>query len=136
MSRHTNVARLMLLIPMLLVFSLVAAPASAGAPQCYPWQNTGYCQYNGKVREAYVNAYDQVILYFDADVNPANAAAVGLTGVTVTSAAMFSMSTNKDFGKMLFAALLSAQARGAEISVQMLTVNGGYLVIDRIWVKE
>ena len=129
--------------PIMVCLSLVAAilslhpvETSASEPNCYPWQSTGYCQYNGKVSRAYVNAYDQLILYFDTPLNPANAAAVGLTGVTVTNAATYNMATNREAGKMLFAAMLSAQARGATVEVQMMSVSGGYLVMDRIWVLE
>ena len=51
-------------------------------------------------------------------------------------AAIYNMQTNPDFGKSLFAAMLAAQARGAMVSVQMMSVSNGYLVMDRIWVKE
>jgi hypothetical protein len=125
---------------MVALFATLAATqtsqATAGAPNCYPYNSTGYCQYDGRVREAYINAYNQVILYFDTPVNPAHAASVGLGGVTVDSAAIFNMQSNPDFGKSLFAAMLAAQARGAIVSVQMSSVSGGYLVMDRIWVKE
>jgi hypothetical protein len=116
--------------------ALHSAEAFAAEPVCYPWQSTGYCQYTGKVSRVYVNAYDQLLIYFDTPINPANAAAVGLTGVTVTTAAIYNMATNRDAGKMFYAAMLAAQARGATVEVQMLSVNGGYLVMDRIWVLE
>jgi hypothetical protein len=110
--------------------------ANADAPHCHAYANGGYCQYDGRVREAYINAYNEVILYFDTPFDAAHAASVGLSGITVTGAAKFNMASNKDFGKSLFAALLAAQARGANVSVQMHSVAGGWLVIDRIWVKE
>jgi hypothetical protein len=113
-----------------------APPASAGAPNCYPYNGSGYCQYDGRVREAYINSSNQIILYFDTPVNPASAAAVGLAGVTVDSAAIYLMQNNPDFGKALFAAMLAAQSRGAMVSVQMHSVYGGFLVMDRIWVRE
>lgn len=112
------------------------SPAMAAAPACYPYNGSGYCQYNGLVREAYINAYNEIILYFDTPLNLASAAAAGVAGVTVDSAAKYNMQGNPDFGKALFAAMLAAQARGATVSVQMHSVSGGYLVIDRIWVKE
>jgi hypothetical protein len=111
-------------------------PASAGPPSCYPWQSSGYCQYDGKVTRAYMNAYNQVILYFDSTFNTSIASAVGLNGVNINNAAMYNMQSNPDFGKSLFAALLAAQARGATVSVQMSSVSEGYLVMDRIWVNE
>ena len=52
------------------------------------------------------------------------------------NAATYNMATNREAGKMLFAAMLAAQARGATVEVQMMSVSGGYLVMDRIWVVE
>jgi hypothetical protein len=116
--------------------ALRAGDVQAAAPQCYTWSGGGYCQYNGKVAQAYINAYQEIFLYFDTPVDPAQAASVGLTGVTVNHIARCHMTSNPDFGKALFAALLAAQARGATISVQMHSVSGGYLMMDRIWVME
>jgi hypothetical protein len=113
-----------------------ASSAHASAPNCYPWGAAGYCQYDGRVVRAYINAYNQVILYFDAPVNPANAAAVGLTGVTVDNAAIYNTTANPEFARGLFASMLAAQARGATVTVQMFSVSSGYLVIDKIWVNE
>jgi hypothetical protein len=110
--------------------------AMASAPHCYPYNGSGYCQYDGRVQKAYINAYQQVILYFDTPMNTAEASAVGISGVTVDSAAVYNMGSNPDFGKSLFAAMLAAQARGATVSVQMSSASGGYLVMDRIWVNE
>jgi hypothetical protein len=110
--------------------------ARAGAPNCYVYGSGGYCEYYGRVSQAYINASEQIILYFDAPVDPAQAAAVGLSGVTVSNAAIHYMAGNKDVGKALFAAMLAAQARGAQVRIQMHSVQGGYLVFDRIWVQE
>jgi hypothetical protein len=122
------------------IFALFAgtqlAPAMSGAPQCYPYNGTGYCQYDGRVQRAYINAYQQVILYFDTPINTASATSVGITGVTVSDAAIYNMGANPEFGKALFAAMLTAQARGTTVSVQMHSASDGYLVIDRIWVNE
>jgi hypothetical protein len=118
------------------VLSAVHSSAFAAPTHCHPYGSSGYCQYDGKVRQAYINAYQQVILYFDSTFNTADAAAVGISGVSVNSAAVYNMGTNPDFGKALFAAMLSAQARGATVSVQMSSSSGGYLLIDRIWVSE
>jgi hypothetical protein len=124
------------LVAALIGAALSAPQVRASPPQCYPYNGSGYCQYNGKVSRAYMNAYDQVILYFDGPVDPAQAASVGINGVSVTGAALYNMAANRDFGKALFAALLSAQARGATVEVQMSSVSSGYLVMDRIWVLE
>ncbi len=119
-----------------MLFCLHGSDVRAGAPNCYVYGSGGYCEYYGKVSQAYINSSDQIILYFDAPVDPAQAASVGLTGVTVSGAALHNMSANKDAGKALFAAMLAAQARGAEVRIQMHSVQGGYLVFDRIWVLE
>jgi hypothetical protein len=118
------------------LLSMCPDVASAGAPHCHPWGSSGYCQYDGRVVQAYVNAYHEVILYFDTPLNAADATNVGLAGVTVTNAAIYNTTSNPDFGKSLLAAMLSAQARGARVSVQMSSVLNGYLVVDRIWVME
>lgn len=110
--------------------------ARADAPNCYPYGATGYCEYHGTVSQAYVNAYNQIIFYFDTPFDPSSAAAVGLTGVSSNNAAIYNTTTNPDFGKALLASMLSAQARGARVRVQMMSVWSGYLVIDRIWVSE
>jgi hypothetical protein len=131
MKRHE------LLAATVLAGALTTSPyVHAAATHCHPYQSTGYCQYDGKVSRAYINAYKQIILYFDTPFNTSSAAAVGLTGVTIDNAAVYNTTTDADFGKALFAALLSAQARGATISVQMMSVSAGYLVIDRIWVDQ
>jgi hypothetical protein len=118
------------------VAALGPGMATAGAPVCYPYGSTGYCQYHGKVAQAYINAYGEILLYFDAPANPADVAAVGLTGVSNFNAARYHTVANPDFGKALYASLLSAQARGAIVTVQMHSTGGGYLQIDRIWVNE
>jgi hypothetical protein len=116
--------------------ALQAVGAEAGPLQCSTWNGTGYCQYDGKVSRAYINAYKEVILYFDTAFSTSVPTGVGINGVTINNAAKFNMTANPDFGKSLFAALLAAQARGATISVQFNGVVDGYLAIDRIWVNE
>jgi hypothetical protein len=110
--------------------------AQASAPACYPYGSSGYCQYHGRVFKVYVNAWDQIILYFDATFDPAIAGAVGISGVSINNAAIYNNAANPDFAKALFASLLSAQVRGATVSVQMSSSWGGYLLMDRIWVEE
>lgn len=119
-----------------LTMLLCSNTASAAAPVCYPYGSTGYCQYQGKVAQAYINAYSEILLYFDTPANPADVTGVGLTGVTNFHAARYHTVANPDFGKALYASLLSAQARGALVTVQMHSTGGGYLQIDRIWVSE
>src|SRR5689334_5047270 len=92
-------------IPAIILLGLALSPvppAQAAAPHCHPWQSTGYCQYDGKVTRAYINAYKQIILYFDTPFSPSSAASVGLTGVTVDNAAIYNTATDPDFAKSLF----------------------------------
>jgi len=46
------------------------------------------------------------------------------------------MADNPDYAKSLYASMLSAQARGATVSVQLWGVSAGYMKMDRIWVYE
>ena len=116
--------------------SAMSSPASAGAPGCYSYNGSGYCQYTGRAYQVYVNSNAEIILYFDTAM-PANApSSVGIAGVSVFGATLFRTSANPDYAKMLYASLLSAQARGATITVQMWGVDNGYMKLDRIWVNE
>lgn len=126
--------RLALTVAMLAL--LVPGIGSAAAPHCHVHDGQGYCQYDGKVRIAYMNAYQQIILYFDTAMPPTAPGSVGITGVSVFDAAIYPTAENPDFAKALYASLLSAQARGATIQVQLWGTNAGYLKIDRIWVHQ
>jgi hypothetical protein len=110
--------------------------ALASAPQCYPWRSSGYCQYTGQVSQAYANANGWILMFFDTPIDLNAPATVGLTGVTVNNASLYVMTENPDFARSLYASLLSAQARGAMVTVQMSTVADGYLHIDNIWVNQ
>lgn len=116
--------------------SLLSSPASAAAPQCYTYSGGAYCQYDGKVNRAYINAYGQIILYFDAPMAPNTPGAVGISGVSVNDAAIYPVTENPDFAKALYATLLAAQARGSTVSVQFVSSHSGYLKMDRIWSNE
>ena len=118
------------------IASFVSTPASAGAPGCYSYNGAGYCQYTGRAYQVYINSNGEIILYFDTAMPASAPASVGITGVTVYGAALYRLSDNPDYGKLLYASLLSAQARGATITVQLWGVNGGYMKLDRIWVNE
>ena len=119
-----------------LIASFVATPASASAPGCYSYNGAGYCQYTGRAYQVYVNSNGEIILYFDTAMPASAPTSVGITGVSVYGAALYRLSENPDYGKLLYASLLSAQARGATIIVQLWGVTGGYMKIDRIWVNE
>jgi hypothetical protein len=119
-----------------LLASLATGTASAGAPGCYSYSGSGYCQYTGRVYQAYVNSGGQVILYFDTPMDPTAPGSVGITGVSVFNATAYQLSDAPDAGKAMYASLLTAQARGATVTVQMWGVTGGYMKMDRIWVQE
>lgn len=113
-----------------------SSTASAAAPVCAVYNGQGYCEYNGRVAQAYINAYNQILLYFDAPVSPASLSAAGITGVSSYGAAIYRVTDNPEYARALYATLLAAQARGATISVQLWGTHDGYLKMDRIWIYE
>jgi hypothetical protein len=119
-------------------FALLCASGStwAGAPQCYTYGSSGYCQYTGKVRLAYVNSSGEIIFYFDTDMSPTAPSSVGISGVSIFSAAIYKIADNPDYAKMLYASMLSAQARGATVELQLWGTYAGYMKLDRIWMQE
>ena len=134
------IIRFRTVVPVMLAIALstllMSVPASAAAPQCYTYSGGAYCQYEGKVNRAYINAYGQVLLYFDTPMSPGAPGAVGIAGVSINDAAIYPTTENPDFAKAFYATLLAAQARGATIQVQMHGSNAGYLKMDRIWILE
>ncbi|HEU5136894.1 MAG TPA: hypothetical protein VFU13_17230 [Steroidobacteraceae bacterium] len=118
------------------VASLCSPPVMASAPSCHTYSGQGYCQYTGRAYQVYINSSNQIILYFDAPMEANAPTSVGIAGVTTFGAAMYLLSENPDYGKMLYASLLTAQARGATVTVQLWGVTAGYMKIDRIWVHE
>jgi hypothetical protein len=132
-----RVSRLIrLTCPMLLIVSGWSGSfAQAAAPQCHPWNSGWYCEYTGQVTQAYINADNLILLYFDTPVDPSALASVGASA-SYYNAASYVMTANPDFGKSLYASLLTAQARGATVTVQMSSVAQGYLQMDRVWVSQ
>lgn len=129
--------KITVIILFLFVACLAASPnAVAGAPTCQFSGSSPYCQYTGKVTRVYINQWNTILLYFDTPMDLTQPANVGFEGITSANAAAYPLSDNPDFGKLLYASILSAQARGAKIIVQMRNRHGGYLRIDRIWVYE
>jgi hypothetical protein len=115
---------------------LAGGSAQAAAPACYTYSGQGYCQYTGKVSQVYVNSSGNIILYFDTAMSASAPGSVGITGVSVYNAGIYNIPDNPDYAKMLYASLLSAQARGATVEVQLWGTYAGYLKLDRIWVNE
>ena len=119
----------------LVVLMGIGVSARASVPQCYLYNGSAYCDYTGLVASAYVNSADAILLYFDTPVDPNTLASVGISGVSMYNAAIYYTSANQNFGNRLYATLLSAQASGATVHVQMWGVVDGYLQMDRIWVS-
>lgn len=121
-----------LLILTLNVFAFKAAYAAQ--PTCHS-SSGGYCQYTGKVKRLYVNKSNAILMYFDTPLNVADAQSIGFNA-TNSPAAIFYVQDGPDFAKMLYSTLLSAQARNADITIQMRGVKSGYLMMDRIWLAN
>lgn len=112
---------------------LASTEVFAGSLTCAPHSGGAYCQYDGKVSE--VNTYDVIHVYFDQSFDVSIPAQVGFS-VSSASVAVVPISENADFSRMFYASLLSAQARGASVRIQMQSMSGQYLKADRIWVTE
>jgi len=114
---------------LILVSMLILSGATyAGAPTCH---SAGYCGYTGKVSTVYVNAYGQILIYFDVPVTVSEASKAGFS-ISNTNAAIFNVADNPDVAKMLYSTALSAQATGRDIGMQMTGVSSGYLKFDRM----
>ena len=126
-----------IIIAILISFSLLAIrPALAGQPTCQQNQGSPYCQYIGAVEQAYINEDGVILLYFDTALDLTSPSSVGITGVTRDAAAAYKFDDDPEYAKLLYASILSAQARGVNVAIQMRRVYSGYLVIDRIWVRN
>ena len=119
----------------LLAFSF-AESSEAGAPTCHAHSTGPYCRYEGHVSSVYINDGNIILLYFDTAMESSAPASVGISGVSQYSAAAYRLDDNPEYAKLLYASMLTAQARKATITVQMRNTLHGYLVIDRIWVSE
>jgi hypothetical protein len=120
----------------LLAASLLANPASAGAPTCQLYNGQGYCEYTGRVSTAYVNSSGEVLMYFDTAMPASAPSSVGISGVSNYIAAIYRISDSPDYAKAMYATLLSAQARGANVRIQMWGTYAGYMKLDRVWIYE
>lgn len=118
------------------VLLFAAAESRAAAPTCHPYSSGPYCQYYGTVRMVYVNSGNIILFEFDTPMDPSEPTSVGISGVNSYTTATYNLADNVEYGKLLYSSLLSAQARGATIRVQMRGTHNGYLVVDRIWVYE
>lgn len=108
--------------------------AFADAPTCHTYSSGPYCSYHGIVKNAYVNDSSWILLYFDTPLDLNAVASVGLTGVTSPGACIYKFTDNVEFARAFYASILSAQARGSRVSVQMRGSSESYIKCDRIWV--
>lgn len=120
----------------LVLFLSCSGDSFAYAPTCDENGGSPYCRYIGKVEMAYINDDGQILVYFDTPLDSNLPASVGISGVSRTNAAVFDFDSNPDFAKLLYASVLSAQARDVSINIQMREAYNGYLKIDRIWVNN
>lgn len=121
----------------LIAWMMLEAPiANADAPTCATHSSGPYCSYKGIVQRVYVNSSNWILLYFDTSLDLNEVASVGLSGITISSACIYRFTDNPDYAKAFYASILSAQASGTRISVQMRGGISGYLQCDRIWVGE
>lgn len=116
--------------------SLGTSAASAGAPACHLYNGQGYCNYTGRVHQVYVNSGGDILMYFDTHMPSTAPGAVGITGVSNFFATIYRLQDNPDYAKLMYASLLSAQARGASVQIQMWGTYAGYMKLDRVWVYE
>ncbi|MFT4928926.1 MAG: hypothetical protein ACI8WB_005046 [Phenylobacterium sp.] len=116
-----------------MIFLFISSSTLASIPTCHS-SNGGYCQYTGKVEKIYVNAKSLILIYFDSAVPLDLPASVGIN-VTNGGAASFKIDANPEFAKLLYSTALEAQASGREVTIQMSSVNSGYLQIDNIWLS-
>lgn len=120
------------LVVSLLLFTSVVI--SAAKPTCNS-SHGGYCQYNGKVRQIYVNKGNLILIYFDEAMDEGEWDKAGFSASQRTAAAI-KIDDNPEFAKLFYSTALAAQSTGRSISFQMRGVSYGFLMIDRVWLSE
>lgn len=99
--------------------------------------NVPYCRYTGAVQMAYARDDGVLLMYIPQSFDKSLATAVGILGVTKSNAFSYRIQQQNpnsvEFARTLYATLLTAQAQGRDVMVQMRKVVSGYLIIDRIW---
>jgi len=132
--------KIIISIAVLLAFSgLSFVPMEAGAPTCHPHPGGNYCNYVGKVKSAYINHGNTILMYFDtpmSDIGIANNVGFSIANSGRYAAAFRLNDSNKLFGNGLYSTLLTAVAANKTVTVQMRGTYGGYPTIDRIWIAK
>jgi hypothetical protein len=120
----------------LIVALLFMTNVSFGAaPSCHNHSSGNYCQYNGKVRQIYINASNTIIIYFDTAVDISVPQSFGFNVTTGRAAALKITDSNSIFAHLFYSTALAAKMADKEITMQMKSLEGGYLKFDRIWLK-
>jgi hypothetical protein len=106
----------------------------AGSSFCEVVGGGYYCQYQGRVAQSYVNNFDQILLYFDPPMLPADAAKIGATQVVGCIVSTAGTVQNERFGKLFYATILAAQAARRDVVVQMRApAFETWPRCDRVW---
>ncbi len=121
----------------LLTLSLViTGSALASKPVCKSTTSgVPLLQYYGKVSRIYINSGNIILVYFEQEIDVAEAADCGI-GITNGSAAAYKVDNNPEFAKLFYSTALAAQASGRNILIQMYGTQNGYPQFDRIWLAE
>jgi hypothetical protein len=106
----------------------------AGKPGCGTSGGENYCYYTGKVLNSYVNAGNVILMYFDTQFG--STSEINIPNVQTLGACAVSMTGTPAFSKLFYASILTAQAGGRNVSVQMRGTINGTLVCDRVWVEN
>ena len=116
---------------------LLSVSALAASPLCLEYSSGSghYFQYHGKVKQVYVNENNLILIYFEEPISVEDVLRCGLS-VNSGSAGSFQIDAQPEYAKLLYSTALAAQATGRPVSVQMRSVQSGYLKIDRIWLAE
>lgn len=123
---------------LLFIMAFGIAPQSAMAQtfSCAVSQGIPYCAYQGKVRQAYMNDGNLVLMYFEEYIDLSVVSAAGYSGVSGTYAAAYLYTDNPAFAETLYATMLTALAADKEVAIHMRGAQGGLLKIDRIWIVK
>lgn len=114
--------------------------ASAGPVTCHTNANpdANYCRYTGNVSRLYINESNLILVYYDAQTPEGVAASAGYDSAehpNGRAAAAYTMGTNLEFGRVLYATLLAAKTQNRTVTLQMRGTIGSHLRIDRVWLN-
>ncbi|WP_229954367.1 hypothetical protein [Parasphingorhabdus litoris] len=123
---------------LLVIVALGMMPQSAMAQTftCAVSKGIPYCEYKGKVRQAYMNDDNLVLMYFEEYIDLSVVSAAGYSGVSGTYAAAYLHTENPAFAEALYSTILTALAADKEVAIQMRGSQGGLLKIDRFWIQQ